>query len=166
MNSLSRSVIIVLVLLSVYSCAKKDDTTSPSASTTGSNPQPSITSYSVNGVAANSPIPGTSTLGGNFAVIATDPNSYPETQLKITFSGTNTPISGPYSILNSASGPFQCSFLLTSTTTVTTTAPASIGTVTVTAAATPNNLASFSNIICTNTGTTTTNYTVSGTIKY
>jgi hypothetical protein len=162
MKALQRISIIVFILLSIYSCAKKDSNTN----TSGTNPQPTVTSFSVNGVAANSPIPGAYRIGNNFVVMATDVTyNYP--QIKITFPDTIDPISGPYSVVHTASGPFQCSFLLTTnTSTVTTTAPASIGTVTVTAAATPNNLASFNSILCTSTGTATTTYTVTGIIKY
>ena len=169
MKALSRIAILVFVLLGIYSCAKKDDTTNSSSNTTNSNPQPTVTSFSVNGVAANSPIPGASTIGRKFVISATDGvYSYP--QIKITFPDTLAPISGPYTIVQTPISAFQCSFMLTtatsSTVTPTITSTASLGTVTVTAAATPNNSASFSNIICTNTGTTTTTFTVSGTIKY
>ncbi len=157
------------MLLCIYSCSKKDSGTSSSSSTSGSNPQPTITNFSVNGVAANTPIPSSYTLGGNFIVGATDATySYP--QLQLTFSGNMPPISGPYTIVHTPTSPFYCSFSLitatSSTITPTITSTASSGIVNISATATPNNTASFSNILCTGTGTNTTTYTVSGTIKY
>ncbi len=169
MKTISRVAIVFFVLINMFACTKKD-TSSSQLNTSNSNPQPTITNYSINGVAANAPIPASYTLGGNFIVEATDNNSYPQTQIQLTFSGNMSPVSGPYTIVHTATSPFYCSFLITTTTSSTITptviSTASSGIVTIAAATTPNNSASFSSILCTNTGTTTTTYTVSGTIKY
>jgi hypothetical protein len=168
MKALLRIAVLVFILFATYACAKKDTTTSSSSTSTNANPQPTVTNFSVNGVASNAPNPSTDTIGGNFIVEATDANGYPKIQIK--FLGKTAPISGPYSIYGSASGAFQCSFMLTtatsSTVTPTIVSTASSGIVNISAAATPNNSATFSNIVCTNTGTATTTYTVTGTIKY
>ena len=151
-------IITVFILVSLYSCTKKDSTT------TTSPKQPIVTNFSVNGVAANSPNPSAAAIGGNYIISATDnTNYYPEIQ--IAFSGTNAPGSGTYNIVKATPGVLQCSFILTPNTS-TNTASAASGVVTITAATTPNNTASFSQVICTATGTTTTTYTITGTIKY
>src|ERR1700739_3114717 len=152
----------IFCLILFYSCSKKDS--SNTSNTSNSTPQPVVTHFSVNGVAANTPIPSADTLRGNYTVGATDA-TYGYPQLQLTFLGNTAPVSGPYSIVHTATSPFQCSFVLTPSSS-TVTATASSGVVTISAATTPNNSASLRSILCTSTGTATATYTVTGTIRY
>jgi hypothetical protein len=158
MKMASKYILIASVLLGIYSCAKKDSNNTPST------PAPVITNFSVNGVAAISPIPGATKSGGSYVVSATD-GTYGYPQVKITFPDTIAPASGPYSIINGGPSGYRCSFLLIPDVSGNL-ATASSGVVTVSAAPTPNNTASFSNIVCRSTATVSVTYTVSGTIKY
>lgn len=160
MKNFVTSIILCFGLICVYSCSKKNGNQSPPSN---SNPQPTVTNFSVNGVAANSPNPSAAAIGSNYIIGATD-NVYYYPQLQIAFSGTYAPVSGSYSIVRTPTGPFQCSFALATSSTVT--ASSVSGVVNISTAATPNNTASFTSIVCTATGTTTASYTVSGTIKY
>ena len=155
MKAISKIVFISL-LVSIYSCAKKDKTTTTTSA-------PVTTNFSINGVAANSPIPGAVKNGGNFVVSATDANGYP--QVKITFADTIAPASGSYTIINGGASANRCSFLITSDLSGDI-ATASSGVVTVTAAPTPNNTITFSNVVCRSIITYSLTYTVSGAVKY
>ena len=108
MKSITSIALLVIAGFCIFSCAKKSGN---AGSTNNSNPQPAVTSFSVNGAAANSPVPGAYKSGHTYVLQATDnANYYPEIQ--ITFADTTNPISGTYNVVRTATGPFQCTFML------------------------------------------------------
>jgi hypothetical protein len=132
----------------------------PTTSTTNTTvtTNTTTTNFTVDGTSAASPTTSGLPSGGNFIVLAIANTSDP--QIQITFPGTSAPATGSYTITNGTPTGNQCGFLLTTTVGVYT---AASGIVSVTAAASPGNTATFSGIICSNSGV---NHIASGTIKY
>ena len=156
--------VLVLAMLIAFACKKSSNSSNntTTTSTTGSTGvNTSFTNFSIDGGAVSNVVRGADTLPYMQAIST---SSAPELQITFnsSYRNTSTPPTGNYPIVptSSAISNTQCQFLLVTSAGY---FYASSGSVNVTKAASPNNVVSFSNIVCTGTAGT---HTVSGAIRY
>ncbi|HKC66666.1 MAG TPA: hypothetical protein VKG26_00410 [Bacteroidia bacterium] len=160
--TISVSVIVCLVI--ALACKKSNTTTTttttPPSSTTTAPTNTTTTNFTVDGTAAHNPFSTYNNSSGNYVVSGIDGSSqYP--QIELVFSGTVTPVSGAYAVVNingASPAASQCELILV---TASGSFPASSGNVTVVAGSSSS--AYFTNISCSYQGVT---HVVTGNVKW